>query len=403
LGRNGLEIAAFSNRDRRLLKEFVHFPWRLHRNDPLYAPLLDMELVGSRLLRIPGLLTEEHPFHRHAEVVYFLVYRGGRVAGRIAGCIEHSYNAHNEKKDVIFGFFESENDAETAAALVGSVAAWGAERGMTRLLGPMSFTTNHVIGVLVDGFETPPFFQTSHNPAYYGALLEQQGLRKAMDVIAQVLDLRDKAFQEAFARYRRTAEQVERRAGLVFRNPDMKHFQREQAVLREVYNDAWKENWGATPFTDAEFSLLAKQMRAACDPRTIQFAFAGQEPVGIAVSMPDMNDCLRPGAFLLGRSDWFRLARMAWRRRRTRRSRALLLGVKKSHRRTGVAEALVARNLQGLLDAKQYDTLELSWLLETNTAVIRIGECLNAKRYKTWRIYEKAISGAPSQADVSRT
>jgi hypothetical protein len=388
-----LNIVEFTNRDRRLLKAFVKFPWRLYKDEPNYVPPLNMDLLGSRLLGHVGLLTDKHPFHRHADVTYFLAYRDGAIVGRVAGCVDKHHNRDNEAEDVIFGFFECIDDQDVARTLLERVMAWGKSKGMKRLLGPMSFNTNFTIGVQLDAYDTLPFFETAHNFPYYPKLMDGCGLGKAMDVIAQALPLTDPGlFRDAYEKAQERVEIARQKYDVTIRPVNLNDFENEMAVFKEVYNEAWRQNWGATAITDDEFRLIAGQLRAVAEPETILFAFMGAEPVAVFAIMPDFHDCIKRKHNIWDRSDLARIVRMFRTRKKTRRGRVVMLGIKEKYRRNGVKDLLIVEGMDSVLKSKRYDMLELSWLLETNELIIKTGQAYNAKKYKTWRIYEKDLT-----------
>ncbi|MCP4639620.1 MAG: hypothetical protein GY851_04275 [bacterium] len=389
-----IKIVEFGNTDRKLLKQFVRFAWDHYKDVPLYIPPLNMDLLGSKMMGHKGLLTADHPFHKHAEVVYYLAYRGREIVGRIAGCIDRHHNRDNDAEDVIFGFFECIDDKAVARILIDKVAAWGRARGMKRLLGPMSFNTNHVIGCQMDAFDTPPYFETAHNHPYYGELMDSAGLLKVMDVIAQRLPLSDdQRYEDGFEKAKKRAEETYKSTPLTIRSFDMSRLDEEMEVLREVYNEAWSQNWGSTQFTDEEFNLVAKSFKAVADPETILIAYMGDEPVAIFATMPDFNDCIKREQNMWDRFDLVRVMRLFKNRKKTQRGRVALLGIKEKYRRNGVKDVLIGEGMQRVLRKKQFNTLEFSWLLETNELIVKTGEAYNAKRYKTWRIYERSLIG----------
>lgn len=179
--------------------------------------------------------------------------------------------------------------------------------------------------------------------------------------------------------------------GYVCRPTDMANLDREKGYLREVYNDAWKDNWGAVALTDKEFDLIAEQFKEVCDPDTTLLAFVGDEPVGLFIIMPDTADCIRKKYGILDRFDLFRPIRLRLNRRKTKRARVVMLGIKERYRRNGLRPLLVSQGLRQAIAKKQYDYLEAGWLPEANARVIKTGEAFAAQRYETWRIHEKKL------------
>lgn len=388
-----IKIIEFGPKDYKLLKRFVRFHWDHYKDHPYFVPPLNMDLLGSRLLGEKGLLTEKHPFHKHAEVVYFLAERDGKLVGRVAGCINRRYNEQQNANAVIFGFWEVINDYEVTKTLLDKVAAWGKARGMTTLLGPMSFSTNEIIGVQLDAFDTLPYYETASNFPYYPDLAERYGLRKAMDVIAQKLDFTNGAANpKLMERIDKIANHMAMRNGLSTRPLNLDNLEEEKRIIRSIYNDAWKENWGATAFTEEEFNLTADKLSMVTDCGIALLGYVHDEPAAFFLILPDIYDCIKTNGSRVGKFDLVRVAKLLRNKRRTRRGRVTLLGIKKPHRRSGLDAVLYRDALRQVRQSEQFDFVEVSWLLETNSLIISAGESFAARHYKTWRVYEKALA-----------
>jgi GNAT superfamily N-acetyltransferase len=351
-----------------------------------------MDLLGNRLLGEKGLLTDKHPFHKHAEVVYFLAERDGKVVGRIAGCINQRYNEQQNARAVIFGFWEVINEFEVARALLDRVAAWGKARGMTTLLGPMSFSTNEIVGIQLNAFDTLPYYETASNYPYYADLLDRYGMYKAMDVIAQKLDFTNGAADpRLMERINKIAERMARRNGLWTRPLDFSNLAEERKLIRSIYNDAWKDNWGATAFTEEEFNLTADKLRTIVKSGIALLGYVHDEAAAFFLILPDIYDCIKTNGSAFGRLDFVRVARLFRNKHRTRRGRVTLLGIKEPYRRSGLDAVLYRDALRHVRQTEQFDFVEVSWLLETNALIISAGESFAARHYKTWRIYEAPL------------
>ena len=388
-----INLVEFGPKDFKLLKKFVQFHWEHYKHHPYYVPPLNMDLLGNRLLGEKGLLTDKHPFHQHAEVVYFLAERDGKVVGRIAGCVNRRYNEQQNAKAVIFGFWEVIDDFEVARTLLDRVAAWGAARGMTTLLGPMSFSTNEIVGVQINAFDTLPYYETASNYPYYAELMDRYGMHKAMDVIAQKLDFTNGAADpRLMERIDRIAGRMARRNGLSTRPLDFNNLEEEKKIIRSIYNDAWKDNWGATAFTEEEFNLTADKLSAVADSGIALLGYVHDEPAAFFLILPDIYDCIKTNGSAFGKFDLVRVAKLLRNKRRTRRGRVTLLGIKEPFRRSGLDAVLYRDALRHVRQAEQFDFVEVSWLLETNALIISAGESFAARHYKTWRIYEKPLA-----------
>jgi GNAT superfamily N-acetyltransferase len=365
-------------RTRRELNEFLKLPWAIYRGDPHWvAPLLSQqrELLDRR----------KHPFHQHAEVEYFLARRGGKAVGRIAAIVNHQHIQFHGEQAGFFGFFESIDDQEVARQLFQASGAWLRARGMTVQRGPASFSSNEEFGLLVEGFDGPPVILMTYNPPYYQRLIESSGLVKAKDLLAYWTS-RETDRMEQFARLTRVVEKISKRVDLTLRPANMKRFDEEIQVLKTIYNRAWQLNWGFVPFTDAEIEYAGRQLKSIIDPDLCTFAFVGDEPVGAAISVPDLNVALR---HVKGRLLPFGFAKLVWytRVRKIRRARLMLLGVVQHYQRRGIDAALVAANIRVAL-SKGYQDAEFGWVLEDNKILLNALEYWGLTPYRRYRVYE---------------
>lgn len=372
-GTSGVRVEPVSGR--RDLRRFLRLPWQLYRNDPAWIPPL---LADQRAL----LDRRRHPFHRHAEVEYFLARRGGNVVGRIAAVVNRRFIEFHGEHTGFFGFFESVDDRDVAAALLGSAEEWLRRRGMTHVLGPMNFSTNEDCGLLVDGFAHPPAVMMPHNPPYYADLLDGSGYAKAKDLLAYWLE-----GPHVPERLARGVARLQRTEGIRIRPIELRHLERDVGHIQEIYNSAWERNWGFVPMTDEEFAYLARQLKQVVDPVVCLLAEAEGEPVGFALALPDLNQVLR---HMDGRLFPFGLAKFFWYRRKINQARVLTLGLKPGYRRKGLDAMLYLRIFENGLNAG-YGRAECSWILEDNWEMRRGLERMGAHVYKTYRVFEKAL------------
>jgi GNAT superfamily N-acetyltransferase len=380
----GVTIEEFGLGDPRI-REFAHLPWRLYRGDPCWTPPLDADLLGSRLLGAKGLLTADHPYHRDADVTHFIARRGGRSVGRVSAAVNRRFNDHYGSRTGFFGFFEVEDDPEAAAALLDAARDWLKARGMETMRGPGEYSnaTHERQGVLVDGFEFPPTVELTHNPPYYGALLEGWGLRKVKDYVAYRIDFRDVPVD----RVRRLAAAVRRRTRITTRAADLSRFNEEVRLIVRIYNEAWAANWGFLPLTGDEADALAESLRPVVDPGLVRFAYIDDEPIAVFGGIPDPNWALRPRWKWYGDGDLVRIARLLAMRRHIPRARIMFFGIRPQWRGLGV-DAVLFDELYDYGLPRGYTVGEPSMLLEDNTMVLRASATMGGCEYKRWRIYE---------------
>jgi hypothetical protein len=370
-----LEITPLkSSRD---MREFLHLPWEIYRNDPYWVPplLLDMKKLLDR---------KKHPFFSHSEAELFLARSGGEPVGRIAAILNNNHNRYHGERTAFFGFFESINQKEVAAALLDQAAQWAKSKGMTQLRGPMNYSTNETVGLLVEGFDSSPCLMMTHNPPYYAEMIENAGFEKAKDLYAWWL-LTEKGLNK---KIERVGERVLRDQGIRVRMIDMKKFWEDVAVIKKIYNDAWSTNWGFVPMTDAEFEHMAKDLKTIVDPRVLLIAEKDGEPVAFSLALPDFNQALKK---INGRLLPFGLPKLLYYGRHIQQVRVLALGiVKKLQNWNGFGAALYYESFRRGV-AAGYRSCEFSWTLEDNDLINRSMRLFGAQIYKRYRVYERSL------------
>jgi GNAT superfamily N-acetyltransferase len=354
---------------------FVDLPYRLYRNDPTWVPLLkdDIRLLFDRV---------KNPFFDHAEAEPFLALRDGRVVGRIAAIDNRAHNEFHGDRVGFFGFFECEDDPEAAAALFDRAEEWVRAHGKDRLRGPMNFSTNDDCGSLIDGFSTPPTIMMPHNPPYHARLYEHAGFVKEKDLLAYWIP-----HDNPPERIVRGVELIRKRKAIVTRSMDMKRFDAEVDLIRDIYNSAWEKNWGFVPMTQKEIEHMAKQLKPVVDPEMVVFAEIAGKPIAFALGLPDFNIALKHAGGSLFPFGF--LAILYW-QRKIHQARVLTLGIKEGYRGLGI-DALLIYEMFVRGHRRGYTKGEFSWILEDNYAMRRPLESTGAIAYKTYRVYERLV------------
>jgi len=367
---------------------FIKFPWQIYRHDSAWVPPLILE-------RKEFLNRRKHPFFEHGDAALFLARRNGQIAGRIMASDDPNYNALHHSNVGCFGLFECVNDPAVASALFEAASQWLQGKGRDEIMGPIDYSTNYVCGLLIDGFEFPPTLLTAHNPPYYRGLIEGSGFSKVIDFYAWWFDKPE----SAALRLRRLSASLKKRHAATIRRGDLRNFSAEATRLREIYNEAWKDNWGFVPFTEREFQFMAKELKQLVVPEFTLIAEVGEEPVGFILCVPDINVALKK---INGRLTSFGvpigLAKLLYHKNRGRTARLIALGIKPKYRRGGIAELLVLQIIEEAMIKRGY-TGELSMTLENNHLINRFLAAIGARKYKTYRIYRRQISG--NIADVA--
>jgi GNAT superfamily N-acetyltransferase len=300
-----------------------------------------------------------------------------------------NYNCLHGTNVGCFGLFESSNDPEVAAALFRAAAGWLRARGRDEVMGPIDYSTNYMCGLLIEGFLHPPTLLTSHNPAYYAGLIEGCGFEKVKDFFAWWFGDRT----EALARLRRFASRVTKRQKAIIRPADLSQIGEEGERVREIYNAAWRRNWGFVPFTAKEFEFMANELKPIIEPSFTLLAEIDGRPAGFILCVPDINVAIRH--LKDGRLTRFGLpiglVKLLYYKRRIKTVRLVALGIVPEYRRHGIAEMLVLRVIESVMVERDFSGGECSLVLEDNYLMNRFLAAIGAEKYKTYRIYRRRL------------
>ncbi len=367
------------------LKEFVKFPWRLYRGDPCWTPPLNGDLLGNKILGLKGLLTKNHPYHRHAEVTHFMAYRGKQPVGRISASINHEFNEYHKTSIGFFGFFEVINDYDVAKALLDKARDWITAKGVAVMRGPGEYSnaTHERQAILIEGFQYTPTSDLTHNPPYYGEFLERYGFRKAKDYLAYYVN-RETANLRLLRRFNHRLNNDET---LETRTINMKNLRADVHLIVKIYNSAWAQNWGFLPISPEEGDSICDSLRIIIDPGMVRFAYIDGKPAAVMGLIPDPNYALRPRWRWYGDSDFVRIIRLLLVRRRIPRIRGMFFGIDPSFRRQDIAP-IILNEIADYILPRHYQESDASLILEDNTAIIKLIEVAGGKYYKRWRIYD---------------
>jgi hypothetical protein len=358
------------------MDRFVRLPLRLNAGDPAWSPPLVME-------RKEALSPKINPFFQHAEAAFWLAVRDGRDVGRISAQLDHLAPPDPDAPYGYFGMIAAEDDPAVFAALFTAAESWLKARGKVRAVGPFNLSVNEEIGLLVDGFDTPPMVMMGHDPRYAGPRIEAQGYAKEKDVFAYICDTATDVPAAARRRLDRGPP-----AGVTLRMLDLKRYDEEVRTLTSIFNDAWAGNWGFAPLTEAETDHLGKSLKLL-----LWFAEVDGEPVGFGVVLPNLNEAVRD---LNGELFPFGILKLLWRLKvaGVKSGRLPLMGIRRSAYssvRGAMLPFLIIDNLRREALKLGITKVEMSWILEDNLPMRRIIEAVGGERYKTYRLYGKAL------------
>lgn len=363
------------------LECFIRFPWSIYRDDPLWVPPL-VPMQRDFLRRETG------PFFEFGDACYFLARRGERVVGRISAHVNGLYEKYHDTETGFFGFFECENDREAAHALFETAAAWVKERGKVKLHGPLSFSIYDEVGLLVDGFDSPPCMMQTHNPRYYEDLVTSWGFTKTYDWYAYRV-VRKPGMDPV--RMRKLRDSILARAGCRIETIPRHDFARRGPEIKELFNDIWSKNWGHIPLTDHQFRDIFVTLQPLVRPDLETMILEDDRIVAFAVVSPDMNRSVKK---FNGKFGWLQKLQLFYdcRIRPLTHCRAIIMGVARSHQWKRLHHAIILNIFINFLE--NHPTMEYcdcslipESLEQWNKTLLNFG----AERYKVFRLYDRTV------------
>lgn len=377
---SGLVVEPITSRQDR--ERFIRLPWEIYADEPAWVPPL---LIERRRLLDP----RRNPFFHHAEAQLFLVRRGPHLLGRIAAFVNHSYNRLRDDLVGFFGFFEVLPDQEAAAALIATAEDWLIARKVRLVQGPVNFSLDNDVGLLLDAYDQSPVLMTTYNPSRYRTYIESAGYSKALDWYAYTISRADLGGEQPTLPpiLLRAVNKAQNHAEVSFRTVQMQHFNAELARVQTIYNRAWEQNAGFVPLDDAEVRFMADDLRQIVDPGLVFFAEVGSEPVGVSITLPDLNQVLRTMNGRLLPTGWWKLLRG---RRRITTVRFFAMGMVPEYRHRGLDTVFYALTLKAAIE-RGYERAELSLINEINMPMRHTLDLAGARCAKTYRVYEKVM------------
>jgi hypothetical protein len=363
------------------LKRFVKLPFALYKDAPLWVPQLirdDMEIFDK----------EKNPAFDYAGARLFLAYKDGRPAGRIAAIDNRAANRKYGTKNLRFGWFDSANDPEVAAALFQAVEKWAGELGMETVTGPHGFCDLDPQGMLVEGFEHLPTIAGYYNFPYYQRLVEDLGYGKEIDYVefrAQVPNDMS-AFPEKLLRL---AERIQERGGLrVYQFKSKKDIMSRVREIFAIIDEAFAEIYGAVPLTVRQVDYFIKKYFTFVDKDLVQVVVNEKnEMVGFMLAMPSLSRAFQKAGGRLLPLGWWHL----W--RAMKKNDVLdfyLAGILKKFRGLGVDLLMVVEMARNAV-AKGFRFTESNQELETNAKIQAQWKYFNPVQHKRKRIFKKIL------------
>ena len=367
---------------RRELKRFIRLNYEMYKDNAFAVPDLyeDMLKTFSR---------DKNPAFEFCEADYFLAYKEGRLVGRVAAIITRRANATWQKQTVRFGWIDFVDDEDVSRALIDTVAAWGRERGMTEMEGPLGFTDMDAEGMLTEGFDQLSTMATIYNYPYYPQHMERLGLTKAMDWIEMKLMVPPQVPDK----YVRIAEIVKQKYNLHVRKlKSVREIKRTGIGQRifDLINESYAPLFGYSQMTQAQIAQYVKEYLPILDLSLVTLIENEQdELVGVGISMASLSTALQRAKGKMFPLGWWHLAKaLYWKKPPI--VDLLLVAVKPEYQNKGV-NALLFTDLIPQYIRHKFVWAETNPELEVNDKVQSQWQYLENYLHKRRRCYRKDI------------
>jgi len=374
---NRMHVIPVNNRS--ALRRFIRLPWRIYRNESVWVPPLLLERRQH--------LSPRNPYFEHARYRSWIAYRGSNPVGRISAQIDQLHLQRYHDATGFFGMLEAEDDPNLFGLLLKTAETWLRDQGMRRIFGPFNLSINQECGLLVEGFDTPPVIMMGHAHSYYGARIEEHGYTKAKDMLAYLVDAHFKLTSAMQVITKWAADRVH------IRQMRKSNIEEDLNIVRDIFEDAWSQNWGFIPFTEKEFDHLGRDLKLLVPLDFVQIAEVEGIPAAMVVAFPNINEAIRD---LNGRLLPFGWLKLLWRLKVNfpKFARVPLMGVRKEFQKSRLGAALaimVIEAVQTQALRRGIQLAELSWILEDNMGMRTILDGIGGKVYKRYRIYGKEL------------
>ncbi len=380
-----LSITPVSTKSER--KAFVDLPFRLYADDPHWVPPLRGEALGL-------ITPEKNGWFSHAKAQLFLARRDGRIVGRISAHIDtlalEMPAAQGFGPGVgQWGLMDAE-DEDIFRALLARAEAWLREQGMVRALGPISMSIWEEPGLLIQGFDQAPTVMMGHHKPVYREWIERAGYRPVKQLVTYELDIT----QEFPPIVKRIIRSGENNKSIVVREVNKKRFDEEAAIILEILNDAWSDNWGFVPLTPPEIKDVGVKLKPIVFNDLIRIAEVDGRPVAFMITLPDLNEAIRPLNGSLLPFGWAKL--LLWLRKpRVRTMRVPLMGVRKELQSSRLASQLAFMMIEAIRKASvaNYGASrgEIGWILDDNQGMNSIATAIESQVNKVYQVYERTL------------
>ncbi len=358
----------------RHLKKFINLEFKLYKDDQDWVPPLKGDT--KKMLKGKG-----NPLFENGDQAFFMVYKGKKPVGRVLVGIDEELNRVRGFKQGFFSMFECIDDEDACKALLDASAHWLLDKGMERMIGPLSPSNgDDRKGFVVMG-EGQPVLLNAHTKRYYPDLVEKYGFIKNDDHYAYLFNPNDFDIE----RHRAVIEFVKKKGGFRVEKLNVKDIENEARDIHRILENSVPEEWDylVTPSLDAVIDEF-KNLLQFYDGHYCYIARKGDIPIGFMVALPDYNQVLKRMKGKILPLGW---AKYLIYKRRINGARALIQMVDRNYHNMGVNNAMYFEAYQDWQQTK-LKFIEASCIDETNVQSRLSVEKAGGKHYRTYRTYK---------------
>ncbi len=366
-------------KDRKLQKQFIRLAWDIYKDDPNWVPPLLMSLEE-------GVNFRRNAFYDVNVCESFLALRDGKPVGRITALVNYGHNERFGEKRGFFGFFECYDDQEAASGLLDAAAKFLVSKGMTDVRGPANPSLNQEVGLLVNGFDTPPTFMMTYNRPYYEKLLTTWGLAKVQDLLAY--DGHVEMIAHLDPKLAFVIKEIKRRFNVNVRQFNPKKFDEEVSLFLDIYNRSLVGTWGFVPMSPGEVAQQAKGLKHLLIPELTTIIEVDGKPIGAGLGLLDYNPLIKK---INGRLFPFGFLTLLLGKRKLKRVRLMSTNIIPEFQKWGFGLLALERMLPDALKLG-ITHAEFSWVLESNHLSRGSLERAGLDCSKTYRLYDRSIA-----------
>ena len=368
-------------------KQFIELAYRLNSHDANWVPPLRQDV--HELLN-----PDKNPFFKHADVQLFLAKKGNEIVGRISAHIDHLALAQPAEQGMgpgtgNWGMLEAQ-DEPVAAALIETAENWLRNKGMKRVLAPLSLSVWDEPGILTKGQDRKPLIMMGHHSIDYSQWIAANGYMIAKELVTYELEI-SHGYPDIVNRIVKSGE---RNKKINVRKVDKKNFDEEAKIILNILNDAWSSNWGFVPLSDDEIAYVGKKLKPIVFEDLIMITEYEGEPIAFMIVLPNINEVLIDLKGALFPFGWAKL--LHWvRKPKAEYVRVPLMGVLRKHQSSRLASQAAFMMIEYIRRAAvskyKASRAEIGWILDDNQGMNAIAAAIESEVNRVYTLYEKNL------------